>query len=167
MKLTDHFSLEELVESGTALRLGIDNRPGPEIVSHLQAAAEGLELVRALLGGAPINVSSGYRCEALERIITKNDFTAWCARRNLIASPSTWPQYFAGKAHPKGYASDFTCRSYGAPAAIVREIARSGIQFDQLIEEGTWVHVSFDPQMRGEVLTARFAGGVPSYSKAY
>jgi len=39
----------------------------------------------------------------------------------------------------------------------------SGIAFDQLIEEGSWVHASFDPRLRGQVLTATFKDGTPSY----
>lgn len=31
MNLTEHFTLEELVASSTAQRLGIDNAPSPEI----------------------------------------------------------------------------------------------------------------------------------------
>ena len=41
----------------------------------------------------------------------------------------------------------------------------SEIGFDQLIREGTWVHVSFDPKMRGQILTAKFVGGIAHYTE--
>jgi putative chitinase len=48
----------------------------------------------------------------------------------------------------------------------VRALKNAGIQFDQLIEEGSWVHASFDPRMRRELLTARFdASGTPTYTR--
>jgi hypothetical protein len=40
----------------------------------------------------------------------------------------------------------------------------SGIAFDQIILEGSWVHVSFDPRLRGQVLTATFNAGTPTYT---
>ena len=36
MKLTEHFSLEELLYSDTALKKNIDNTPNDEIVEHLR-----------------------------------------------------------------------------------------------------------------------------------
>ncbi|MFI4966717.1 MAG: hypothetical protein ACHP9T_15280, partial [Caulobacterales bacterium] len=40
-----------------------------------------------------------------------------------------------------------------------RALAGSGIAFDQVIEEGTWTHISFDPRLRRQVLTRREGGG--------
>ena len=42
---------------------------------------------------------------------------------------------------------------------MCRAVAGSQLAFDQLIEEGTWVHISFDPRMRRQVLTKRPEGG--------
>jgi hypothetical protein len=79
MKLTDHFTLEELTDSDTAVRLGIDNTPPPAIRPHLEVLAQGLEEVRRILG-QPIIVRSGYRCEALEKVLCAKDYAAWCER---------------------------------------------------------------------------------------
>jgi len=143
MKLTDHFTLEELTFSSTAMRRGIDNTPSPEIVDNLRTLASGLEAIRAqCLGSRPMHIDSGYRCPALNTAIggaTKS-------------------------AHMSGFAADFTCAAFGDPLAICRAIEQSGIQFDQVIQEGNWVHVSFAPAKRGEVLTAHFSGGRATYS---
>lgn len=163
--LTAHFTLEELTHSDTAVRLGIDNTPPDAIIEHLRGAARGMETIRELLGNFSISVNSGFRCEELERVITAKDYRAWCARRALPVDAQSWQRYFAGKAHPKGWACDWTCWRFGSPETIVRFLTqKADLHFDQLIVEGTWVHASFDPQMRHQVLTASFAAGVPSYS---
>ena len=50
---------------------------------------------------------------------------------------------------------------------IAAAIARSGIKFGQLIEEGSWVHISIPNRGvdNGQVLTARFVDGKLVYSK--
>ena len=142
IKLSDHFTLEELTFSQTARRKGIDNNPSIEVVAHLMRLAYCMEQVRALLGG-PIRITSGYRSPALNAAVggAKNS------------------------AHMSGYAADFVCPSFGSPLEIVKAIAASGISFDQCIQEGAWVHASFDPGMRQEVLTAHFHQGEAYYSE--
>jgi len=142
MNLTAHFTLEELTFSSTAQRLGIDNMPSPEIAAHLTVCAMGLEKVRALLG-APLHIDSGYRCPALNKAVG--------------GVPDS--------AHVQGYAADFVCQDYGTPLMIARAIAGSDIAFDQVIQEGSWVHISFDPRLRHQALTATFGAGGASYSK--
>ena len=142
MNLTEHFTLEELTFSPTAERQKINNTPPLEAVAHLTTLAEGLEKVRALLGG-PIRISSGYRSPELNAAIggAKNS------------------------AHMSGFAADFVCPSFGSPLDIVKAIAASSIKFDQCIQEGMWVHISFDPDMRREVLTAHFHNGEAYYTE--
>lgn len=169
LQLTPHFSLAELTQSATATRLGIDNEPDAATIHRLRVLAEGMEQVRAMTGH-PIHVNSGYRCEALERVLCALDFKGWAARHEKPMGTeeereASWQEYFDRKAHPKGMAADFTCHAYGTPKEIVRAIRAAGIQFDQLILEGSWVHISFyrdaEGKMRGEVLTATFnANGV-------
>lgn len=165
MNLTEHFSLSELTNSGTAIRLGIDNTPSQEIVENLKTNAVGLEMIRAYLSGNSIHVNDGFRCEDLERILCKKDFTSWCSRHSKLICEESWKEYFVNKAHPKGYATDFVCPAFGTPLQIVKKIASTDIVFDQLIQEGTWVHASFAPAQRRQVLTAVFLGGSVSYSK--
>ncbi len=133
-KLTAHFALEELVATQ---HREIDNRPPPKVVANLRATAVQMEAVRRLLGDRVITVSSGYRSPALNRAIGG-------AR---------------GSAHLAGHAVDFNCYGFGGPKAVCRAVATSELAFDQLIEEGTWIHISFDPRMRRQVLTKRPGGG--------
>ena len=133
IQLTEHFALRELTFSSAAVRLGIDNMPPLPVIANLTVAAMGLERVRKLLN-APISVDSGYRCPELNTAIGGS----------------------ATSAHMTGFAVDFVCPQFGTPLDVARAIRDSDLQFDQLIYEGAWVHISFDPKMRGEVLTAHF-----------
>lgn len=162
--LTDHFTLTELSRSDTAERLGIDNRAPDKIITNLFVLAVGLEKVRSLLG-FPLRVNSGYRGEDLERVLCDKDYRAWCARHGNHVGEDSWAAYFLRKAHPKGYAADFICPAFGDPLSIVKAIEASDIQFDQCICEGSWVHISFAPAMRREVLTATFTAGTAAYTK--
>ena len=64
-----HFTISELTRSATANRLGIDNAPSDEIKKNLE------KLINTVLDplreawGAPIIVTSGYRCPALNRAV--------------------------------------------------------------------------------------------------
>lgn len=164
MKLTPHFSLDELRHSDTALRLGIDNTPSKEVIANASASSMGMEKVRSVLGAA-IFVHSWFRCEALERVLCAKDFAAWCKRREREADEIAWAEYFKLKGHPLGWSIDFTAPNFGTPRQIVKTIKESGLRFDQLIEEGNWVHISFDPRLRGEVLLATFKDGTPTYTR--
>ena len=140
--LTPHFSLDELVFSSTAQRLHIDNTPDVTTIQRLTVLATGLEKIRALLG-QPMHIDSGYRCQALNRAVG--------------GVPDS--------AHIQGYAADFVCPDFGSPLTIARAIAASAIDFDQCIQEGSWVHVSFDPRLRRQTLTANFGPNGATYSQ--
>ena len=142
MKLSDHFTFEEASFSSTAARLGIRNDIPQTLTDNVFAAANGMEEVRALLGN-PVHVDSWYRCPELNH-----------AAGGSISS-----------AHLQGYAVDFTCPKFGTPLEICKAIDASNIRFDQLIQEGNWVHISFDPKARRSTLTAHFAGGKATYTK--
>lgn len=142
MQLTQHFALEELVFSSTAQRLNIDNTPDSDTIQRLMVTAMGLEKIRALLG-APLHIDSGYRCPTLNKAVG--------------GVPDS--------AHISGYAADFICPEFGSPLTIARTIAGSGINFDQCIVEcNQWVHVSFDPKMRQQALTAINVNGKMAYT---
>jgi hypothetical protein len=141
MNLTEHFTLEELVASQIAARRRIDNRPAPDIIENLRRVGGVLEQVRAAVG-KPITVSSGYRCPALNAAVGG-------ARDS---------------AHLQGLAADINVSGM-APKALAKAIIAAGIQFDQLIYEGTWVHIGLAPgKPRNQVLTATFAPGGVVYS---
>lgn len=128
--LSPHFSLEELTTSQTAARRNLDNTPPAAVLEHLKATALRMEAVRALLM-RPILVSSGYRSAAVNAAVGG----------------------VANSAHVQGWAVDFISPGYGDPFHICKAIAASKIEFDQVIQEGTWVHISFAPTMRRQWLT--------------
>lgn len=122
MKLSDHFTLEELIISNTAYELGIDNMPPDVIIKNLKRLADKLEEIR-LLFNKPIKISSGYRCLALNRAIHSSDTSQ----------------------HVAGCAADFHIDG-ASESQIINMIVHSGIEFDQMIEEHlgghSWVHIS-------------------------
>jgi zinc D-Ala-D-Ala carboxypeptidase len=133
--LTPHFTLAELCVTSH----GPNNPPSAVIERLRTATAPMLEQVRTLLGDRPINVTSGYRSPAINAAVGG----------------------VATSAHLTGYAADFVCPDFGTPLEICGAISRSPLDFDQLIQEGTWVHLSVDPRMRREVLTKAGVGFSP------
>lgn len=133
MNLTPHFTLAELTQSQEAARRGLSNQPNERTQENLLKTANAMEVVRTLLGGKAITISSGYRSLTVNRALGSKDTSA----------------------HVQGFACDFICPGFGTPLAICKVIAASGIRFDQLIEEGAWVHLSIDPRMRQQLLTMR------------
>lgn len=168
MKLTQHFTLEEFIESDTAtVRLGIDNTPPPRAIKNLQTTAELAEMIRVALG-VPMYLTSGYRCEVLEKFLCQADFNRWCKDRSISADFTAWAMYFENKAHPRGQAFDFKAPAFGAPYKIVNFIAAKPElmeHIDRIIMEGNWVHVAWRDDPRHEVKTASFdAHGTPTYT---
>ena len=141
MNLTKHFTLDEFTRSTTADRLKIDNSVPADLMPNVQLTAIKLEFVRQALG-KPINITSGYRCPALN------------AR---VGGVST-------SAHTKGLAVDFHS-SYGTPKEICQRLIDAGVQFDKLIQEhNQWVHIGFNPNNNRQiVLTAVKQGGKTIY----
>jgi len=141
-KLTDHFTLEEFLFSQTAARLGIDNTPTGEVVTNLTEVARYLEEIRRHFG-RPVIVSSGFRCEKLNRAIK--------------GSPTS--------AHRFGLAADFTVQ--GVPNIQVCEFIRDHMHdIDQVIYEfgpNGWVHIGLAKKPRGESLTAIKVAGRTVY----
>ena len=140
--LSEHFTLEELTFSATAQRKQIDNKPPAEVLENMKRLAAGLEEVRAALGNKPMRINSGYRSPKLNRAVGGARLSA----------------------HMAGYAADFVCPDFGSPLKIVKALAATGIQFDKLIQEGTWVHISFAPEARRQMLTAHFGPNGTSYT---
>jgi hypothetical protein len=122
MKLTEHFTLAEFVNSDTAKRKRIDNTPSANAIKNIQALCqEVLEPARIEYGRAMI-ISSGYRSEQLNKAVggAKNS------------------------QHMTGCAADIVCSD---PEKLF-EIMRKG-KFDQLLWEHKgktqWLHVSYSP----------------------
>jgi len=134
VQLSPHFTLEEMVASQVAERLGIDNTPTPEVVARLQHLCErALEPARAAVG--PIRISSGYRSPALNAAI---------------------PGSSKVSDHQYGDAAD--CLPLQASKLALARWFVANIDFDQVIlefgteDEPAWVHVSTSPKRRRQVL---------------
>jgi len=129
-----YFSLYEATRSDASERLGVDNHPSTLQLANIRHAAHRLDLVREYVG-APIIVSSWFRSPAVNRAVGGADSSA----------------------HMSGFAID--CRTNTMSAlqlcrAAVDCLRIHGFGFDQIIHEyGNWMHISFDPRAREELLT--------------
>jgi len=141
MQLSKNFSLEEFVHSETAARRGLDNTPDAEIIEVIKGTAQSMEEVRALLA-CPITILSGYRSIKVNSAVGGS----------------------AASQHCLGEAVDFVAPQFGTPQEVCRAILDSTVQFDQLIYEGTWSHISFSDTPRRSVLTAHFGNGRTTYA---
>jgi zinc D-Ala-D-Ala carboxypeptidase len=136
MKLSEHFSLEEMTKSQTALRRNLPNTPSEAQTEALVLLCENiLEPVRERFG-IPFTPSSGYRSAEL-----------CVAIGSSVASQ-----------HAKGEAADFEVPSISNLELCTWII--NNLDFDQLILEcytggnTGWVHCSYKAEgNRKEVLT--------------
>jgi hypothetical protein len=125
-KLTEHFSLEELIASETAERNGWDNTPNEAEIANLERLALMLEQVRATLN-KPILINSAFRSKQVNDGVGSKDTSQ----------------------HRVGCAADIRVPGMN-PDEVCRAIIASDIQFDQLIREfynpdskaGGWTHIS-------------------------
>jgi len=109
----------------------------------MQVAAAGMERVRVLLGNRVIHIDSWFRCPMLNKAVHGAEHSD----------------------HMLGWCVDFVCPSFGTPVEIAQAVVASDIQFDRIILEGTWVHISFMPALRRQIETAHFNNGVATYTQ--
>lgn len=120
-----YFSIKELCKSNTAIKNKIDNHPTPEIEKNLTILIEHcLDPIREKFG-KPITVTSGYRCEKLNKLVG--------------GKPNSQ--------HLKGQAADLVGDTNTKTKEIF-EIAKQLGNFDQLLFEknskgSIWVHISY------------------------
>lgn len=127
MKLTEHFTLEELTNSPTAKRLNIDNTPSKAITSNLMELSTLLEKIRNIYN-KPIVVTSGYRCEKLNK---------------AVGGVKT-SQHVKGQAADIRSVSDSTEDNKELFNVIVGMLLHKDIKVGQVIDEYNynWIHVS-------------------------
>jgi len=118
-----YFTMDEMIKSETADRLGIDNRPDEKAIFSIRNLMSFLDMIRVLWGG-PIYVNSGYRCPEL----------------NAAVGGVKKSQ------HVKGNAADITVGSKEKNKELFDMIVKNVkmLNFDQCINENdyTWVHIS-------------------------
>lgn len=117
MKLTEHFTLEELT---TTSHRQFDNTPNETEAANLQRLAEFLESVKATLDGKPIMVNSAFRSKQVNDSVGSKDSSQ----------------------HRIGCAADIRVPGM-TPDAVVRAIIDAKLPYDQIIREfDAWTHVS-------------------------
>ena len=148
MNLTANFSLHELTKSETALRMGLDNTPGPVETEYLKILAERvLQPVRDHYGKG-VKVNSGYRSPESNAAVGGSRTSDHC----------------------KGQAADIEIP--GVPNAELAQWIMDNLEYTQLILEfytpgipdSGWVHVSYDPDnLKKQELTAMKVAGKTQY----
>lgn len=139
MRLTTNFTLAELKVTST----GIANTPTPAEIVHLRNLAE--KILQPLRDDLrrPVLVNSAFRSERVNRAVG--------------GSPTSQ--------HRLGQAADIRVDGMTS-RALARRIIDLQLPFDQVIEEfGRWVHVSYGPRHRRQVLTAVKRGGRTVYDQ--
>ena len=117
MKLTEHFSLEELTHTD---HREFDNTPNDAELENIKRLAEFLEEVKTVLGGKPIMVNSAFRSKQVNDAVGSKDTSQ----------------------HRIGCAADIRVPSM-TPDEVVRAVISSGIGYDQIIREfDRWTHIS-------------------------
>jgi len=117
VKLTDHFTLEELTVTDHRL---LDNTPNAGEIENLRRLAVFLELVKDRLGGRPIMVNSAFRSKAVNDAVGSSDKSQ----------------------HRLGCAADLRVPGM-TPDQVVRAVMTSGLEYDQIIREfDRWTHLS-------------------------
>jgi hypothetical protein len=149
MKISEHLELAELIRSESAKRLGISNMPTPEHIENLRQLAENIfEPIREHFK-SPIYISSGYRSQALNAAIDGS----------------------MNSQHSRGMAIDIDMDGTSIKNSAIFEYAKT-LPFDQLIWEfGTkenpdWVHISYSPLNRKQILYATKSYGKTIYNKS-
>ncbi len=139
-KLTPNFSLGEFTASEAAGRIGSDNMPNATELRNLKYTALQMEIVRVLLGGKPVTITSAFRNEEVNEIVggVKNSD------------------------HRNGFAVDF--RRHGLSGLkICQLIARSAINFDQIIDYNNGrIHMGFGKRNRKQGLTVKGGRYIPT-----
>ena len=129
-----HFTIYELTKSATASRKGIDNTPDEVAIKNLIRLVDNILDPLREAWGAPIIVTSGYRCGRLNKAV--------CGA--------------AKSQHQHGQAADIRTVSDKPEDNkklfdLIRELK---LPYDQLIDEYgyNWVHVSYSSRNRRQIL---------------
>ena len=142
-----YFSMNELCASATARRLGINNVPDKWQEENLRRLVDHVLDPLREAWGAPVIVTSGYRCPRLNAAVGG-------AHRSQ---------------HTLGEAADIrTVSDLPEDNRRLRDLIISlGLPFDQLIDEFDcdWLHVSYRPSPRHQILSAFRQHGRTIYRK--
>lgn len=129
-----YFTIQELTKSATASRRGINNIPDEIVKMNLTLLVENILDPLREAWGAPIIVTSGYRC----------------GRLNKAVGGAAKSQHMYGQAADIRTVSDKPSDNKKL-FDLIRELK---LPYDQLIDEYNynWVHVSYGPRNRRQIL---------------
>lgn len=129
-----YFTLNELIKSDAAKRSKINNTPNKQEENNLIALVENILDPLREAYGKPIIVTSGFRCERL----------------NKLVNGSKTSQHRTGQAADIRTVED-TVEENKKLFDLAQEL---NLPFDQLIDEYNfdWVHVSYSPRNRKQIL---------------
>ena len=141
MVLSKNFTLNEFTKSVSAIRNGVGNEPTKEHIRNIQLLVKFvLQPIREALG-LPIKITSGYRSEALNKLIGGSKRSQHC----------------------KGQAADIQFRVDGVMnnKAIWDKVLELGLPFDQMINEFdfTWIHISYNHEKNRKHLLEAYKEG--------
>lgn len=145
-QLTQDFCLTEFTYSQYAYRNNINNAPSDyELANIINITAPRAQKIRDLLN-KPMLITSGYRCFQLNK---------------AVGGAAT-------SDHMSGLAIDFIAPKFGTPKEVAQFLQKHVLELgiNQLIYEGTWVHVGFagaGSKPIGTILTAKFQNGKAKY----
>ena len=129
-----YFTIPELTKSATASRRKIDNTPSATVIANLTALVNNILDPLREAWGAPIVVTSGYRC----------------VRLNAAVGGVKTSQHTLGQAADIRTVSDKPADN----KRLFDLIVKLGLPYDQLIDEYgyNWVHVSYSSRNRRQIL---------------
>jgi len=142
MKLSENFTLAEMLRSASASRMGLKEQfdPPEKVIGNLKELCEHVLQPLREQYGKPIFVSSGYRCPKLNKSVGGSKTSQ----------------------HMTGEAADIQAIGKMTNKQLFDFIIRAKLPFDQLIiefedefGEPGWIHVSYSSErQRGKILRA-------------
>lgn len=119
-KISEHFTLFDVCNSSTALLKNIDNRPTSQVVTNATALIKNvLEPIRNHFN-TPVLVNCMYRCPELNKLVGGVPTSQHCT----------------------GQAADIVIK--GKTIEEVFNFVKNNLIYDQAIQEGSWLHISFN-----------------------
>lgn len=117
-----NFTISELLKSDVAKRASIKNIPAKAQTfdNMLLLIINCLQPIRNYIG-KPVIITSGFRTPVLNQIVGG----------------------VANSQHLTGCAADITVPGLSINE-VIQKIKVSGVEYDQLIHEGSWVHISYN-----------------------
>lgn len=161
---TPHFALLEFTESPTAKKYGIENNPPQEAVENLKRLCEGtLEPLREALG-LPVIITSGYRCKALNDILTHASGSSQHLKGQAADFYVGWSTQPSGRGQ-SGCSPTAKERLIEAFRTILTSLS---VDFDQLILYPNFIHVSYvsREKNRHSIMIAQACGKYKSVTLA-